>query len=83
MANELCEEWEQKMRLMTNVAAQRPAHSGLDGFEAATQRPRRGLAHHRERREVAVAFIGGNLDVSQGFWHDNNPGCCSSGMSAL
>ncbi len=74
MADEVGEKRKQQMRLVANVAAQRTAHPGLDGFERCAQRARFGLAHHRNRGEITVALVGGDLVFGQGFRHRRHSG---------
>ena len=64
VADKVGEKREQEVRLVADVAAQRPAHPGLNGFEVGAQGARVSLAHHRDRGEITVALVGGDLGFS-------------------
>ena len=65
MSHEIGKKREQQMRLVAQIAAQRPAHAGLDGFQLGPEGERFIFAHDRDRRQKAVLAVLRDLRVGQ------------------
>src|SRR5690348_12814578 len=73
MADELGEKRKEEMRLVAQIAAERPAHFRLDRFKLLPQREGLILRHDWDRREIALFFVLRDLCFGQQFRHGCAP----------
>src|ERR1051326_7446664 len=73
MAEELGEKRKEEMRLVAQIAAERPAHFSLDRFKLLPQREGLMLRHDWDRREIARFFVLRDLCFGQQFRHGCAP----------
>src|SRR6266513_2430078 len=67
------EKRKEEMRLVPEVAAQRPTHLRLDRFELLAQGERLILRHDLDRREIACFVVLRDLGFGQQFRHGSAP----------
>ena len=73
MTHEIGEKRKEEMRLVAQVAAERPAHLRLDRFELLAQGERLILRHDRDRREIALFVVLRDLGFGQRLRHGSAP----------
>jgi hypothetical protein len=73
VTHETGEKRKEEMRLVAQVAAERPAHLRLDRLELLAKRERLVLRHDRDRREIARFVVLRDLCFGQQFRHGSAP----------